>query len=148
MGGRTNRTSIVNGGVLDTNILLRHFLADQPDQSARSSAFLGNIRRGEIEAVLLPSVVLEIVHIFERQESATREEIFAVLSELLQIGGTLTIIDHVQLVDASILYRDRPGISFADAYHCAMARAFHGGVVASFDRKLGNVPGISRLEPT
>src|SRR5688500_2687658 len=119
----------MNGGVLDTNIVLRHFLNDQPEQSALASAFLGRIRRGEVVAVLLPSVVLEIVHILQRQLGTTRQEIFAVLSELLQIGGTLTIVNHAQLVDASILYRDRPGISFADAYHCAIALAFHGGVI-------------------
>ena len=98
--------------------------------------------------MLLPSVVLEIVHILRRQLGTSRHEIFTVLSELLQIGGTLTIVDHAQLVDASILYRDRQGISFADAYHCAMARAFHDGVITSFDRKLGNVPGITGNEPT
>jgi hypothetical protein len=28
-----------------------------------------------------------------------------------------------------------------------VARAFHDGVITSFDRKLANVPGITRLEP-
>lgn len=138
----------MNGGVVDTNIVLRHFLNDQPEQSALASAFLGRIRRGEVVAVLLPSVVLEVVYVLQRQQGTTRQEVFAVLSELLSIGGRLTIIDHAQLIDASILYRDRLGISFADAYHCAMARDFHEGILTSFDRKLGNVPGITRMEPT
>jgi hypothetical protein len=28
-----------------------------------------------------------------------------------------------------------------------MARAFHDGVIVSFDRKLGNAPGVQRREP-
>jgi predicted nucleic-acid-binding protein len=136
----------VNAGIIDTNIFLRHFLQDQPDQGSQSSAFFGKIRQGEIEAVLLPTVVLEIVFILERQYRASRENVYAILSEVLELSE-LKVVDRPQLLDAAHEYRNRRSVSFADAYHCAMARDFHDGVIVSFDRKLSGIDGVTRKEP-
>jgi predicted nucleic acid-binding protein len=136
----------VNAGIIDTNIFLRHFLQDQPDQGSQSSAFFGKIRQGEIEAVLLPTVVLEIVFILERQYRASRENVYAILSEVLELSE-LKVVDRPQLLDAAHEYRNRRNVSFADAYHCAMARHFHDGVIVSFDRKLSGIDGVTRKEP-
>jgi predicted nucleic acid-binding protein len=137
---------MIDAGIVDTNVFLRHFLKDEPEQARQSSAFLGRIRRGEVSAVLLPTAVLEIIFILERQYSATRDEVFTLLSEILELRE-LDVADRAQLIDAANVYRERRGISFADAYHCAMARDFHGGSIISFDRKLNGIPGVTRKDP-
>ena len=60
---------------------------------------------------------------------------------------SLQVVNRQQLIAGLHDYRDRKGISFADAYHCAMARDFHGGSIVSFDRKLDGVDGVTRKEP-
>jgi predicted nucleic acid-binding protein len=137
---------MIDAGIIDTNVFLRHFLKDNPQQASQSSALLGRIRRGEVSAVLLPTVMLEIIFVLERQYSATREDVFTLLSEILELRE-LDVVDRAQLIDAANVYRERRGVSFADAYHCAMARDFHSGSIVSFDRKLNGIPGITRKDP-
>jgi predicted nucleic acid-binding protein len=68
------------------------------------------------------------------------------LSEVLELSE-LKVVDRAQLLDAAHEYRNRKSVSFADAYHCAMARDFHEGVIISFDRKSSGISGVTRKEP-
>jgi predicted nucleic acid-binding protein len=132
--------------VIDANVFLRIIVGDQPHQAEPAKALLRRIADGKSAGVLLPTVVLEIVFILERQYNTSRQRIYDALQLLFQIRN-LTVVDRAQMVSGLDDYLHRPGISFADAYHCAMARDFHDGVIVSFDRKLGNVPGVQRREP-
>lgn len=137
---------MIAAGIIDTNVFLRAIVGDQPSQAEQSRALLRRIAGGEVTGVLLPTVVLEIVFILEDHYDASRQDVVDALLRLFQIEN-LQVVDRTQLIDATIEYRNRRGISFADAYHWAMARDHHAGVIVSFDRKLGAVPGIQRREP-
>ncbi len=137
---------MIDAGILDSNVLLRYILLDISDQADQTGTLLHRIGSGEVEAALLPTVFLEIVYVLERQYRMGRDRISDTLYEILMLNG-IRIVDRVQLLDAVIEYRRRPAISFADAYHCAMARDFHGGSIISFDRKLNGIPGVTRKDP-
>jgi predicted nucleic acid-binding protein len=137
---------MTDAGILDSNVLLRYILRDIPDQADQTRTLLRKIGVGEAEAVLLPTSFLEIVYVLERQYRLGRDRIGDTLYEILMLNG-IRIVDREQLLDAAIEYRRRPGISFADAYHCAMARDFHSGSIISFDRKLNGIPGVTRRDP-
>ena len=148
MGPRTHQEEpVTNAGILDANVFLRVIIGDQPHQAEPSRTLLRRINEREISGVLLPTVVLEIVFALERQYEASRDRICDALLIIFRMEP-LDVVNRAPLIAGLDDYRNRPGISFADAYHCAMARAFHGGVITSFDRKLGNVPDITRIEPT
>lgn len=133
-------------GIIDANVFLRAIVGDQPSQAEQSRALLGRIANGEVTGILLPTVVLEIVFILEDHYDASRQDVVDALLRLFQTEN-LQVVDRIQLIDATVEYRNRRNISFADAYHCAMARDFHDGVIVSFDRKLSSVPGVQRWEP-
>jgi predicted nucleic-acid-binding protein len=137
---------VIDHGIVDANVFLRHLTREPVHQAEASTAFLRSLADEERSAVLLPTAVLEVVFILERQYGADREAVYAALQEILQISG-LFVQYRAQLLDASEVYRNRRSVSFADAYHCAMARDFHGGGIVSFDRKLNGVPGVTRTEP-
>ena len=137
---------MIEAGIIDANILLRSIVKDQPAQAEAVKQLLGKIASGSVQGTLLPTVFLEIVYALERNYRIDRQRISAALHNLLTMDG-FVLVDRSQLLDATLEYRRRSNISFADAYHCAMARDFHDGVMVSFDRKLSGVPGVQRREP-
>lgn len=137
---------MTDAGIVDSNILLRSIVKDQLAQAEAVKRLLDKIASGSVQGTLLPTVFLEVVYVLERNYQFGRERIGAALHEILTMDG-LVIVDRKQLLDAAIEYRRRRNVSFADAYHCAMARDFRDGEIVSFDRKLGSVPGIQRREP-
>jgi predicted nucleic acid-binding protein len=52
---------------LDTNVLLRHLLGDDPGQSSRATVFLERVERRELEVQLADTVVFETVFTLQRQ---------------------------------------------------------------------------------
>ena len=137
---------MIYAGIIDTNVLLRYLLRDNLTQAQQARQFISRITRGEISGTVLPTIFLEIVFVLERQYELGRDRISDGLDQILTLNG-MRIVDRAQLLDAVVDYRRRPGISFADAYHCAMARASHGGAIVSFDRKLSGIDGVTRREP-
>lgn len=55
------------GVFLDTNILLRHVLADHPEQSPRATGYLQRVEQGEVITRIAETVVFEAVFTIERQ---------------------------------------------------------------------------------
>jgi predicted nucleic acid-binding protein len=137
---------MIDAGILDANILLRVIVYDQPEQGDQVEVLLNRIASGEVSGTLLPTVFLEIVFVLERQYQFDRVRIAEALMSVFELRG-VRIIDREQLKDASEVYRSRRSVSFADAYHCAMARDFHAGSIVSFDRKLNGIPGVTRKDP-
>jgi len=146
LGSGTDLIEVIDAGIIDANILLRFIIDDQSAQVDAVERLMDRVSRGVVRGTLLPTVFLEIVFVLERQYGESRERIGTALHEILMMDG-FVIVDRKQLIDATLEYRRRSSISFADAYHCAMARDFHEGVIVSFDRKLGGVPGVQRREP-
>jgi predicted nucleic acid-binding protein len=135
-----------DAGVIDTNILIRSIVLDIPDQADQVKVLLGRIAAGEVTGTVLPTVFLEVVFTLERQYGFPRAQVVEALLAILEMVG-MRVVDRAQLMDATDIYRTRRSVSFADAYHSAMARDFHGGGIVSFDRKLDGVDGVTRREP-
>ena len=135
-----------DAGVIDTNILIRSVVLDIPDQADQVKVLLGRIAADEVTGTVLPTVFLEVVFTLERQYGFPRAQVAKALLAVLEMVG-LRVVDRAQLLDATEIYRTRRGVSFADAYHCAMAREFHDGSLVSFDRKLDGIAGVMRSEP-
>ncbi len=131
--------------VLDTNVILRHLLNDNTVHSPAASAVLARIEAGEITASLSSIAIAEAVWVLSGQVyRLDRTSIHAALTQLIQLPN-LSVRDRDVLLEALDIYRDF-NVAFADAFHAAIARQT-GGAVYSFDRGLGRIPGITRLEP-
>ena len=130
---------------LDTNVILRHLLADHPEQSPRSTAFLQRVERGELQVRTADTVVFEAVFTLERHYHQPKERIRAALLPLLELPGLiLPGKRHFRQVFDLYVSLNLP---FADAYHAVLAKRFKTPEVASFDKHFDRIPGIKRLEP-
>lgn len=130
---------------LDTNILLRHFLQDDPDQSPRATAFLTRVELGEETVYLADTVIFETVFTLQRPYRRSRDEIRLALLPLLELP-TVVLPGKQKFRAVFALYVDR-NLPFADAYHAALMQHLHLDRIISFDTDFDNIACIAREEP-
>lgn len=110
---------------LDTNVLVRLFMNDDPEQTAASLRVLNGVER----VLLLDTVLLETVWVLQSIYAASREDAFEALQRLLAIATPQT------RVASQALEWFRDGMDFADALHLATATAARCETLVSFDSK-------------
>src|SRR5712692_7617583 len=72
---------------LDTNILLRHFLGDVPEQATRATAYLSRIEQGESIVRTADSVIMETVFTLQRQYHIPKAQIREWLLPIINLPG-------------------------------------------------------------
>jgi predicted nucleic-acid-binding protein len=131
--------------LLDTNVLIRHFTGDPPDQAGRATACVRDAAPNEL--LLLDLHVAECIYVLEGPYRQSRSDVAALLSSVLGVAAIR--LEHEAVIRRCLdLYL--AGLDFADAY--LVARGEDGGIhrVLSFDRfdaKLKRSTRVRRVEP-
>jgi predicted nucleic-acid-binding protein len=126
---------------VDANILIRHLTGDPPDLAARATRFLQ-----EADELLLPDlIVAEVVYVLESYYEVPRERV-------AEITRTILAFDAIRVVDRDLLLRaievyQVDHLDFADAHLVASAEVSGVDAVASFDKAIGRIASIQRVEP-
>jgi len=132
--------------LLDTNVLLRHFLHDHADHSPRATAIVAEIERGERRVRLADTIVFEAVFTLEKHYRVPREEIRNSVLPIIQLPG-------VELPGKRIYegvferYLAHRTLSFADSYHLGLADHLHLAGIITFDERMDRLPGVHILRP-
>ena len=130
---------------LDTNIILRHFLQDDPDHSPRATAYLTRVERGEVQVRIAATVVFEVVFTLQRRYRLSKSAIRDAVLPLLELPAV--VLPGKRLLRRAFdLYVDL-NLPFADAYHAALMQSLGLRGIVSFDRDFDRIPGVTRLEP-
>ena len=130
---------------LDTNILLRHLLQDEPTQSPSATRYLAAIEAGQEKVRLADTVVFETVFRLQRQYGVPKADIRDKLLPLIDLSG-IVLPGKRRLHEVFDLYVSY-NISFADAYHAILIKHLKLNEIVSYDRGLDKIPGIRRVEP-
>ena len=133
------------GLFVDTNIFLRHLLADHPEQSPRSTTFLRRVELGELHVVTAETVVFEVVFTLQRSYGLSREDIRDAVVPLINLPG-VGLAGKRRLIRAFDLYVDYR-LPFADACHAAFMEQHNLDEIVTFDREFDRLPSVSRVEP-
>jgi len=130
---------------LDTNILLRHLLGDDPQQSPHATAYIAQIEQGTVRVRTADTVIFETVFTLERRYRQPKALIRDGVGALLNLSGIVLPgkQNYRQVFD---LYVDL-NIPFADAYHAVLMQRLKLNLMVSFDRDFDHIPGIQRVEP-
>jgi predicted nucleic-acid-binding protein len=120
--------------LIDTNVILRYLLKDDPDLFARSSQCLEKVRTGEQEAIILESVLVECVYVLLKIYNVERETIAERLTGLLSYRG-IANSDKKVLFQALVFFK-QTRLSMVD---CLLwARAVNEGLeIMTFEDALG-----------
>lgn len=122
---------------LDTNVVLRFLVQDDPLQSARAVAFFASLSP-EQPAYLCREVLVELVQVLERDDRLSRPEIAAALDGLL--SARELIVEAREMVGQAVQRYRQGGASFSDQMIVVGARLAGCHSVVSFDRQAGMTP--------
>jgi predicted nucleic-acid-binding protein len=85
--------------ICDTNVILRHLLNDDPNNSKAADELFALIQTGEKKAIILESVFTECIFVLTKVYNVPREQIARVLTDLFQYKGIIND-DKEQLLNA------------------------------------------------
>jgi predicted nucleic-acid-binding protein len=131
--------------LVDTNVLVRHFTGDPPDQARRATE---RIRRAAAnELLLLDLHVAECVYVLEGPYRQPKSAVAELIGSILGVAA-IRLENRPVILRCLDLYV--AGLDFADAYLVARAEDAAIGSVLSFDRfdaKLARSSKVRRAEP-
>ena len=130
---------------LDTNVLLRHFLQDDPQQSSLSTAYLRRIEGGEAKVRIADTVVFETVFTLQRQYKIPRSQVRDAVLPLIELPGMI-LPGKRRFREVFDIYAGF-NVSFVDAYHTVLMKRLGLDEIVSFDRGIDRIPGLRRVEP-
>ena len=125
---------------LDTNILVRLLVADDPDQTARARRFVESRCTSESPGFINCSVLAELVWVLARVYDYSRADIAAAVENLLA-GDDRIIEHHDEVREALEDYRSRRA-DFIDAVIVRVNRARGCEATATFDPRAAKVNGF------
>ena len=131
---------------LDTNIILRHVLGDDPVQSSAATAYLAHIEEGEVQVQTADTVIFEAVFTLQRQYRQPKAKIRQVLLPLIELPG-IFLPGKRRFREAFDLYVDQ-NLPFADAYHAVLMKHLGLAEIVSFDTDFDHIQGITRIQPS
>jgi len=130
--------------LLDTNILVRFLVQDDPKQSAAAAKLIGEAQSGDTLLILDRMVVTELVYVLMGHYKRTRIDVGNTILAIVQ-SPFVRADDESLLIGALLRFRDN-GVDFVDAW-LASKGAAEGMPVASFDRDLDKFKDVTRHEP-
>jgi len=130
---------------VDTCFFLRYLTGDPPDQAEQAEKILQQAERGEIELIVSPLVIAEIIWVLEasvfnlsKQEAA--EKAIAILN-LRNIH-----VDNSRLLEEAAVLHAELNIDYTDAYLACFAKAEGLEDVYTFDKKdFAKIPWLRAL---
>lgn len=130
---------------LDTNVILRHLLQDDPQQSPRSTAYLRRIESGDVQVRTADTVVFETVFTLQRQYKVPRLEVRDAVLPLLELPG-IVLPGKRRFREVFDIFAGL-NVSFIDAYHAVLMKRLGLQEIVSFDRGIDRIQGLRRIEP-
>lgn len=119
---------------LDSNVILRLFLADIPAQKLRAEALFAKIEKGEVAGYLSVLVLNEIIWISEHFYRAERDNYVPRLIKMLSLKN-IKAVEMKKHVLVELLEKFQMGkVDFTDIYLTSIAEG--KGKIASFDKDL------------
>jgi predicted nucleic-acid-binding protein len=123
---------------VDTNVLVRIIIGDNPRQTAVADQFIANGAWVPVLAVAEATWVLRAIY---KQSHAD----IAAVVEMLLTHKDLILQDSDVVAAALKLYKSRPALGFSDCMMLHVARRAGHLPLGTFDRALGRIEGVQEL---
>jgi len=115
--------------VVDANVILRYLLKDDQKLYQAAQEFFGEVFTGKRMALVLQSVVDEVVYVLLKVYQIPKTDVAEVLTEFLAAKG-LKVQDESLTLEALRLFSEK-NLDFVDGLLCAYGREWE---VISFDK--------------
>ena len=118
---------------LDTNILVRMLVEDDPDQAEKVQKTIRWAEKQAVKLLVLSEVTIETVWVLESVYQCTREEIVRFLKKIIDTD-TFVFPDFSVIMNAIDFYKTKG--DFADFIIVGQSRVQQAEQMLSFDKKL------------
>lgn len=127
---------------LDTNVLVRIFTEDDPEQTRVAQRFMDGLTEDR-PGFICREVVLELVWVLERTYRIKRERIAEAVKGLLR--SRELVVETADDLALAIADWQEGGAGLSDRMVVAAARRAGAGPVMTFARKAARIPGMELL---
>jgi predicted nucleic-acid-binding protein len=131
--------------IIDTNVILRFFLADDEKQFPGACEFIQALEAGNDEALLTEMVFAEVVWVLQKVYAVPRAEIALKFSRIIQGLGIKTITSKAVFIEALKIYAGT-AIDIQDVFLSVLAQN-HSCIVVTFNKKDFKKLGCENVEP-
>jgi predicted nucleic-acid-binding protein len=128
---------------LDTNILIRLLVRDDPGQTALGERLLQEAADAGEHCFISDPVLCEVEWVLESSYRAGRGDVLAAMQELF--AGDLFVFEDRELLRQVIARYQEGKADFSDCLIGAKARVRGARTTYSFERVLAREPGFTRL---
>ncbi|MDP3296021.1 MAG: PIN domain-containing protein [Thermodesulfovibrionia bacterium] len=118
--------------IIDANVILRFFLADDEEKFLKTKEFFRKLEFGEDEALLTEIVFAEVIWVLHKVYNIPREEICSKYLKLLNYSGIKTVFDKEIFTESLNLYSSHT-IDIQDIFLAVLAK-FKDSSIISFDK--------------
>jgi len=125
---------------LDTNILVRHLVQDDPIQSAKAAEIIERRLTEGNPGFVSTVAMVEIVCVLDRAYGLGSDEIAAAIERMLQID--VLVVENEQEIFTAMIALKRGRASFADAIILALGARAGCSYTLTFDRKASRLSGF------
>jgi uncharacterized protein len=119
--------------LLDTNVILRHALGDDPSHQRQARRLFEQAGQGTLRLLVSSLVIAQVVWTLESFYEASREYITGLLQALLESPGVTAIEPRV--ASRCIQIYGAHNIEIVDAYLVALAEETKTTALATFNKK-------------
>jgi uncharacterized protein len=132
---------------VDANIFLRYLTRDDTAKARQSGELFRRAEQGEFELFTSEAIVAEIVFVLSSSTLYNRSRADIARALKVVFGSNAIEVDHKpSILNALDLYESTK-LDFEDCLAVAHASRASNGRIFSYDRGLGRVAGVTRLEP-
>jgi len=128
---------------IDTNILLRYVIRDDPKQTARACELMDSFSLQEPGFLTLVTLA-ELFWVLDRSYNESRSRILQVILAFLANEG-LRIENELAVFDALLLYETKPNADFSDCLIACCSMSAGCSAVYTFDRRAARSSGMTIL---
>lgn len=128
---------------LDANVLLRHLLQDDPEQSSQATDFLACVEADEVRVRMSVIAVFEVVYALQGLYELPKTKVREVVLPLLELSG-IVLPGKGRIVQAFNLYVERD-LPFSIAYHLVEMAHADAHEIVSFDPTFDSIEGVRRV---
>jgi predicted nucleic-acid-binding protein len=130
---------------LDTNVVARLVLADDPTQTYQATALICGARSAGRQLVLGLPTVLELEWVLRSRARLDKAAVLRVVKGLLESQDLE--IDNEHTLEQAVYQYENGNADFADCLFAAHYRALGCSAMLTFDRHAGNIAGAQWLGP-
>ena len=129
---------------IDTNVLVRYIVQDDPIQSKQANQFIKKNTMAEENLIFIPAIVLcELAWVLESCYSYQKQDIINVLEKILKTQQFC--IEPLEVLWKALRDYQKLNIDFADSYIAHINSSHQCEYTATFDKKAARLKYFKQL---